>query len=112
MQLDARTVWAATRTWATERAGDMPGGGRPEPELYIYPRGEEGCFLLRAGKLYWKEDPEQDHWTNTEKSLPAADAISHVVLRCKRPRDLDGHYWPSFDAFAAEVGLPGFGGES
>jgi hypothetical protein len=74
--------------------------------LLIYPRGRQGAYYLHGPKLYWREDPSAGHFANTSDSLPTGDAVSHVVgsgILYQREGD---QYWPSWAAFARDVGLP------
>ena len=74
--------------------------------LRIMVAGEQGCFLLRRGKLYWDSDPADDYWTNCDQDGlqdRAADLREVVATDAERGRRTVT--WLTFEEFLAVVGF-------
>ena len=112
MTFDARTIWAAARTWMDRMMQERIAQGAVYPRgqlplsVCIYPRDRDGCYLVSRGKLYWDEDTTDGTFQNTDDDLPEAEDISHVVGTCRGITQSIDRYWPTWAAFAADVGLP------
>jgi hypothetical protein len=110
VNLDAKTIHAAAWTWWLHQLGDryQPGAIHPETaqmQLYIYRIGSSGRWHIRNGRLYWDDDPTDDHWNSCDPH-DLADTESELGVVILADRILrDERYWPTFTAFAADIGL-------
>ena len=105
MKHDIRTIWAVFATWA-RGIEDPPARTLGGLALYIYPAesGEPGAYRMHGPRLYWQPEGA-DHFQRTDDDLPAPDAVSHIIASGGPLRRGDDRYWPTWAAFAQEVGL-------
>ncbi|HPD18014.1 MAG TPA: hypothetical protein PLE19_24015 [Planctomycetota bacterium] len=110
MRYDPQTVYAAARAWYLAQPGLPPhvaaSAGHPH-QLYlaIYVRGdEEGHYHLAGPRLYRVLEGEDGQRNCSQDALrEAAGSLGHVILRHRASRD--ERFWPTWRAFAEEVGL-------
>lgn len=100
--MDARTTWAAFVTWWKKEFSEDIGARQAHPYLRIYAR--ETTYFLHNPKLY---EAAEGGFCNTSDPFPAPGEITHVVAEyLSRSPGRGEHYWPSWQAFTEEVGLP------
>jgi len=97
----------AERTAAGRGDGTLNKYARERMELRVYPQTGSGYWFVTghsAGRWYYKEEPDADHFSRAEMSeLEAAIAAGVRVQVCGARGESYG-LWKSWQAFAAEVG--------
>jgi len=110
MRYDPTLVFAAALEWwrsqpESHRDFAAVAQARHAIRLRIYVRDDEsGHFLLNGSdRAYWQPAGERG-WQNTRRTLAdEADRLGPVIMTTAASGDI--RHWPSFEAFAREVGL-------
>ena len=98
---DGSTVWAAFAMWWRREFADAVGNAHPHLLIYT----AETTYHLHNRRLYTVAEGENG-FRNTTDPFPDPEDVTHVVAErlCRLPGQGE-HYWPSWQAFAEEVGL-------